>query len=485
MYDGVVESAGDWQPHQIRYAVAWSELDRDQAQRMFNGTVPTDRVFGIASESTVRIVRSSIMLGLGQRINPRTSQHDIHPLAWEGDAEKYGYGPLNREIFPVVAEYKRAHSHPAPLPGNLGHVFTPLLGLVRAECLVRGVSLQQCGVFGEVLSPTKGRHFSRAFGGVPWTPILSELFQTNPSAALLQCQTAPTRPAAADAGRTLLFAPLSVLAGRLLATGISSRDGQIVMDSVGQLSLGNAREIQERFQEETFGSVLVEGQETPLFLIRNTLAQNIAVAQHLQRLGLEDDTSANQVIRRLSEWPLSHPNTFTENWIQIGYPIFERAGTRVDGIDPAALEKNPGHWLGRVLLTLLEQEVRKYHNRDPIFAVNLAEYFEQTHKAIPESTEGILDLFPLFVSSSDPKLSQALEKQGGKTQSVPLAAIPELRLEQGTYRTNVGSNRTGTITEFNSDSLRALRTRYPEGALPTRCTNHLVQLAKLTLAAQY
>src|SRR5690606_38190225 len=152
MFDAVFTAAGHWHPTLGRSPVEWSPITLHQALWFFLGDIPWGRgvagpddgagpnasdrrpryhvdgrleVFDISplkdrarlwsANRRRRVVRSSVMLGLGHRQDFDSNQTVRTELAWQTYPAHSPYRDINRDHFPLVAEFKRVASEGGPL----------------------------------------------------------------------------------------------------------------------------------------------------------------------------------------------------------------------------------------------------------------------------------------------------------------------------------------------------------------------------------
>lgn len=533
LFDGVVEDGGHWQPHQVRYAVAWSELTWDEAQEVFNGEIPWNRVLGYKTPQVppkiwprgkkLRIARSSLMLGLGQRTNPFSAEEERHLLAWETEKENQALAPLDRSVFPLAAEFKRAHSHPAPLAGDLRIPFLPLLGLLQAESRIQKVHPSDYAVFVETLKQDEGNYFARAFRGVVWDTPLRQFFSNDRARALARVEEKRReRRAVTEAGldRAVLFSTLADLEKNFLPHGISRRDFLLSRASRGMLSLESARHIQETDQTDIWWYFLFPEQKAPICVLNTSVLTAISILSPLVRSGVTEDDAANGVLRHLRSEGGRDRNLFSEYWIQDGYPLSHPSGgsgptaasgdlfvpyeadyfggslfgslhhtgtneIRIDNFDTAVAAREGDAWVAGVLLEIYETFRDRYRNAGPVEHENLQMFLDQNGLSGPNTPEYFLELFPLRVSSEDLAFTRQLIRLGGEPEQANSLDFPSVQQTENGYQGKIRTDRSAARVTFKPVHMQTLQARFPYGPRAGKCTQHLNRLARLVLAGNY
>jgi hypothetical protein len=220
----------------------YSEMTRDEAEKIFGGPIPKDRNMGLSDSGGVRIRRGTMYYirgfeaVLGQR-NPIA----FKPLrvAWElvpSDGKwpsKLSRG-FDRTKVPFLVEIGRAFSEKDILPGDTKGLARTLIPYLESEAWAQGIDPSRLVISGHFLDAQHTRFFTRAFPSLrPLRPDLQREMESDlklSMEAYLQRPLPKDREAWQEYDDTVVVGSLAATAKDFPLSGISSRYQQALTD---------------------------------------------------------------------------------------------------------------------------------------------------------------------------------------------------------------------------------------------------------------
>ena len=504
LFDAVTDATALWHPGQVRFAVTWSELSLEQARTLFAGKIPWDRVMGAPTKGRrqhegfdpgevwgweagwdpqrpLKIVRSSVMLGIGQRFSDAQGWHPA-PMAWQEIPLHADVAHLDRTQLPFVAEFSRAVAETGPLPGSLREPLEVLLGTLDREARILGVSPTRYLLFARALDQRHAIHFMRQFGMRHWDKEMHAWFQANPDDALAYFPMAPlSKPLPVD---SILMTTLEHVKQFLPVDNLSERDHQLRLRSHGTLTLKQARELQERFQENLWNYFQFrdfhEARNPVCTWDCSSLLTQGFLTETMRQLGIREDSVANGLLNYLQgmgHWEL---NTFSSFWEEGGFILSRKKendksllGIRIDNLSEEAARAHPVSYVATVLLSIQDHFVRRIERASPLVRYNLLRLVAGSNpSARPKQpslhdARDIIAQFPFYVGTSSAFLSQELASLGGEKTEADIIGVPKVTVDVDSGP-NLEFDAPGkaALFRFSSNQIDQVRARLPRLALP-------------------
>ncbi|MCB0404772.1 MAG: hypothetical protein KDD51_08285 [Bdellovibrionales bacterium] len=459
LYDEVLENAEIWEPSQLRLAYTWSELTYDQANALFSGTIPWDRVLHGSQEPLpnatpesdwqpdqvwerektwprnrpLRIVRSMMMVGVGQVFDPLTGEGTYKPMAWQKAKEHAAIASLDRNIFPFVAEYTRALAYSGPLAGDSSQVYRALLSILQHEARIRGYREKDVFLFARAFSRGRLAVFETKFAARRFTPELKTFFEREPqTAAENYLRLIPkNREKVEDA---VVIATCRETGKDFNLTDFSQRVWKIRELSGFRLTPWQAWRVLEDFYAEVRPAYRLAGERKPLsaypILVMNASPTSQAFMYGtFHELGLEDEGAAQAVweyIREINSF-LSDP--MGQGWLE---PLATTAraedlqfGVGIFNLDERAALADP-HYAAAVLLGVRDQYFDRFNTTNPMTRSALRQTVDEVRRLAGSGLPMVdydpaeaLATFDYFIGTSSPVVAAQLEALGGRRMGRP------------------------------------------------------------------
>ncbi|MCB0418281.1 MAG: hypothetical protein KDD39_11565 [Bdellovibrionales bacterium] len=497
LYDEVLENAGIWDPSQLRLAYTWSEMTYAQAQVLFEGKIPWDRVMHGTQEPLpiadptaewhpdqvwdweqtwprnrpLRVVRAMMMVGVGQVFDPLTGERTFKQMAWQKAKVHASIADLDRKVFPFVAEFTRALGFGGPLPGDSFQVYGALLSILQHEARVRGYREKDVFLFARAFSRGRVAVFESKFAARRFTPELKSLFENEPqTAAESYLNLVPrNREKIEDA---VVLATCRETGKDFRLQDFSQRLWKIRELSKFQFTPWKAWKVVEDYYSEVRPAFRLAGDRKDLsaypILVMNASPTPQAFMYGLfHDLGLEDDESARAIWEYLREFGSFMPEPMGRGWLE---PLATTAraedlqfGVGIFNLDERAALADPTY-VAAVLVGVRDHYLARFESPNPMIRSALRQTVDEVRRlkgsGVPMSEydpREALAEFDYFVGTSSPVIAAQLESLGGKRVGKP-SWLGELT---GGAQARVYVFKEKAVAEFHVSGVRPLLERSP------------------------
>lgn len=513
LYDTVIKAGDIWKPSQIRMVVTWSEVPYEQAKRIFQNETPNDpsfpdealkgrsnipwhRVMGAGSPDVIqvegtkewvpkdvwdweykwphhqplRIVRSAMMVIVGQVYNPKEGKYEFEKMAWQKQGRFSNISDLDRNAFKATAEFSRLLSEKGALPGDYKDVYRALLGLLHYDAQQMGIGLNEFTIFGWSMDRRRLGLFERFFSGRRLTPERKAWFETNYPRASTQFLEKLPRTRRFEPGEPnthhVVLSTLAQQEEHFSLVSFSERVRRVIRHSDNQLTPLQAQAVIDLYNQELrpLLDVQIEGYPDPggPIIVRDiTPTLGTLIAQVLYDFGLKDDDSGSRVIQYLSENLHWEADTSAFYWVDkplitpmpskatgvmktlfetIDYTIedqIELLGPHIHNISEEAAKRDPENYLLTILLGVYDYYVDKLNQGGGVQRYNLyAAVHEVRAKkglepiVLPDYWDPNIALseYTFVVATSSDFIAEHYERLGAKRKKASGLNLTNLRL---------------------------------------------------------
>lgn len=543
LYDDVLYASHIWQPSQVRFAVDWIEMPPAEAERMYDGKIPWDRVIGDPlrdllkdheqwpdvpperwkdlwpRDIPLRLVRASVMVGLGQETDLRTGKVRPLPLSWEVYPEAHPLAFRERGKLPLMAEFSRALSSDGVSGGSLIEPVRILLEQLVVEASLRGSTLEKYIIFAHSLDRARARYFRTAFKMRSFTDKTRDTLE----AGAFDGHVGPDTPGLVS-NRSVAFTTLADVTKLIPIEGISSDRHELDSLCWGP---GTHRSVLRAFFQAIYVHLNfpnVPQQNNPVCIQNySNLVQLPALdaflaegALNYERTGVDfdhdrDNAKFNGLMELLRHIDLD-PNLYSPFWQGNSYIFFSEQGlnfqgqmpigmVRIDNISEAAVRAHPG-FLATVLKVTYGRMLRQMTSASKIaiqaFYSSMRVGIPQMHSSFPPHLRvqlpehfdpvAILDHFIFAVTTQSPYVRDRLVEIGGISNDVPAYGLPELRGRLVNGELEIVSVGHAIVSPGYVVTLRPAHIReLPRPGAPTEfsCPTHLVDYFLQQAPARY
>jgi hypothetical protein len=447
LFAAVTSSKNIWHPSQVRFAITWSEMTLPEALEYFDGKIPWRRVMGAQpppgprnhgewtpldtsrwQKEKLRIVRSSLMVGTGQAINPFTGNPLQLPLAWQKANLITEKNTIDRNLFPLVAEFSRAHVEGPELAGDLRPAFVLLLTLLENEARLLNVPISRYALFARAIKPDRGALFARTYRMQVWNEDLVSLLKENSEAGLERLESAASPH---EITPETVFATTLAKARNTFSVGDPSvREAEFSRLLGGKFSGLQMRELNEYLAEKFWNYLLFPQfplQRGPI-CIHNS-AENIIAPQLNQKLvslGFDQEAEFRVISDYINGKTFELLNLFSSYWNEPSFVKTNESGVKIENISEPAVLAYGEPFLASVLLSV-------------------AEIYES------EINDKIFWSTKIKVATLSQITADALVAMGGERTVAPTV---------GLTINNLGQLITGYLIDFDQPRLSALKQKF-------------------------
>lgn len=527
LFDDVSYATGIWRPDQIRFAVDWIEMPIAEAKRLYGGNIPWDRVIGgpernfipdtetwvnvppewwvskWPGDEPLRLVRTSIMVGLGQVMDLRTGAVPSLPLSWETypDPHPLAFGEARKrpENIPLMAEFSRALAGDAVTGGSLTEPIRVMLSLLETEARLRQGKTAEYLIFAHALDKKHARYFQTAFKMKPFTAEARQAILDH------RFDFATLPDGRAEDERSVTITTLAEVTGKVVSTALLSDWHESRLPFCGGVR-GRTEAFQRAFFEGVWSHLQFPSQVTAAPVCVSDFSPVLMIPAFEQFIRWQiNGEEATALMRTMGnvDWD---PNFMAPYFIGQRYTFYPQAFApekvqtqplgvvRIDNLDPKAATQFP-EYLPNVLLHVYRRQREAVLQATPQARETFFTYIRSAAEAAPEAVgitrpklpasldvDTVLDHVLYLVSTGDPEVRRTLEDLGGFPIPVDSYGIPELEVVEGDIRVKKPIITQAANVAFRGSQIRAL-TRHTSH-IPVNCPRHLVDFFLLQAATQ-
>ena len=495
LYDELLSGHGVWDPHQVRYALAWSELTVKEAREIFDNKIPWERVLNnphgknLPDGNKIKIVRSSVMLAVGQRIDSFTGELLPIPLPWQTYAPYAEVSNLDRSKFLLVAEISRILNSEGPLPLNAVLPARALVAMLEEEAAILGIASHRYLVFGRTLSADRAGYFRTLFKMASFDPALKQFFEGEPDrAAEMVPRIALPEPVPPQ---LLMVGTVDKIAEILATPRLSQRRENLRRISANRLTLADVRKLQTIFDRQVCRHFVLpdDADRFPLSVMDGTLLPHASAAEFLEAKGLGHvlDPMLAEMIQIFTD-----VDPTSDFWIERGVVRENRQlpdTVAIRNLSETAATASPVTYVTRALLSVRthyrNQIVYSSLSRKRQLALIATRYRRGELLGQSFTADDFLRRITFLVITSSHVVANQLRTLGGKEEEAILIGEPNIEVLAKTGKIQFGGKAYAfrfddkTLAQLEGWSQNTVLNLQPD------CAEHLMRATLIRMAPHF